>query len=184
MLYLNSILETSLDNQKIQLETYIKNRLLNNPEITAELICKDELLYKNIKKWLKIKLNSEKHYIHSKSTAKCAFRFAEIVGENPYQAKLTALLHDNAKITGDNSNHANLGAKSVQDDLGLCNRKIFNAIKKHSFHNSYNTNFEKIIFLADKTDPAKREKGLYETALILLSEGVDIHKVVKMLKLD
>ena len=136
-------------------------------------ISKEELL-----KWLKTNLNEER-YEHSIGTAECAKELAEQFGVNSEKAYIAGLLHDCAKCfsnekllsiinahlvieESEKSNpktlHAPVSAYVAEKEFGVVDSEILSAIRWHTLGKLNMTDFEKIIFLADKIEPRTREK--------------------------
>lgn len=141
-------------------------------------ISMDELL-----KWLKENL-SEKRYIHSLGTAECAKDLALKFGLDEEKAYMAGLLHDcakcfpNEKLTEIIKNnlqvedvelmnyktlHAPVSAYIAQRDFGVEDNDILSAIRWHTLGRIDMTDFEKIIFLADKVEPRTREKDYLDS---------------------
>lgn len=136
-------------------------------------ISKQELL-----DWLKNNLNEER-YKHSIGTAEMAVELAQKYGENVDKAYIAGLLHDCAKcfsnerllsiIESENldvdetekSNyktlHAPVSAYVAKTEFGLTDEEAISAIRWHTLGKLNMTNFEKIIYLADKIEVKTRE---------------------------
>ena len=132
---------------------------------------------KEILEWLKKNL-SEKRYIHSVGTAQCAKELAKQFNLDENKAYWAGLLHDCAKcfdkeklleIINENLNvnqnelmnyktlHAPVSAHCAKNDLGICDDEILSAIRWHTLGKLEMSDFEKIIFLADKIEPNTRD---------------------------
>lgn len=143
-----------------------------------------------IKQWLKENLNSER-YIHSLGTAECAKELAEKFGLNSEKAYTAGLLHDCAKCFSNeklleiiHSNlqveeaemlnyktlHAPVSAYYAQKEFGVEDNEILSAIRWHTLGQIEMSNFEKIIFLADKIEPNTRDKEYSAIIRSYLSE--------------
>lgn len=141
-------------------------------------ISMDQLL-----KWLENNL-SEKRYIHSLGTAECAKNLAHKFGLDEEKAYMAGLLHDcakcfsNEKLTEIIKNnlqvedvelmnyktlHAPVSAYIAQRDFGVEDNDILSAIRWHTLGRIDMTDFEKIIFLADKVEPRTREKDYLDS---------------------
>ena len=133
---------------------------------------------KEILEWLKKNL-SEKRYIHSVGTAQCAKELAKQFNLDENKAYWAGLLHDCAKcfdkeklleIINENLNvnqnelmnyktlHAPVSAHCAKNDLGICDDEILSAIRWHTLGKLEMSDFEKIIFLADKIESNTRDE--------------------------
>jgi len=130
-------------------------------------------------KWLKENLN-EKRYQHSLGTAECAKELAKHFGQNEEKAYIAGLLHDCAKCFSDEklleiidkylddvdsderSNKKTLHAPGsyyiAKTVFGLEDAEMLSAIRWHTLGKMDMTNFEKIIFLADKIELRTRSE--------------------------
>ncbi len=148
--------------------------------------------------WLKSNL-SEKRYIHSIGTAECAKDLAERFGQNPDKAYMAGLLHDCAKcfpneklmeIIENNLHvekvelmnyktlHAPVSAFIAKNDFGVEDDEILSAIRWHTLGKIDMTDFEKIIFLADKVEPKTRDKDYLEEVREYLNEEDGLNKAM------
>ena len=153
---------------------------------------------KEILDWMKEHL-SEKRYIHCLGTAKCAKELAEKYHLNTDKAYLAGLLHDCAKcfetdklleIINQNLNvdenelmnyktlHAPVSSYCAEKDFGVSDSEILSAIRWHTLGKKEMTNFEKIIFLADKIEPNTRDKEYREKMCKLLEENDGLDKAL------
>lgn len=130
-------------------------------------------------KWLKENLN-EKRYQHSLGTAECARELAKQFGQNEEKAYIAGLLHDCAKCFSDEklleiidtylddvdsderSNKKTLHAPGsyyiAKTVFGLEDAEMLSSIRWHTLGKINMTDFEKIIFLADKIELRTRSK--------------------------
>ncbi|MBR1619240.1 bis(5'-nucleosyl)-tetraphosphatase (symmetrical) YqeK [bacterium] len=130
-------------------------------------------------KWLKENLN-EKRYQHSLGTAECAKELAKQFGQNEEKAYIAGLLHDCAKCFSDEklleiidkylddvdsderSNKKTLHAPGsyyiAKTVFGLEDAEMLSSIRWHTLGKINMTDFEKIIFLADKIELRTRSK--------------------------
>ena len=164
--------------------------------------------YTKYKEWLKANLNSER-YEHSLGTAECAAELAEKFGLDKNKAYFCGLIHDCAKCfpngelkdticnctdlcEGELSNpktyHAPAGAILAKKEFQICDDEILSAIRWHTLGKINMTDFEKIIFIADKIEKRTRpieyrlpieqalEKGL--DAALLICYGNTIKSLV------
>jgi predicted HD superfamily hydrolase involved in NAD metabolism len=132
---------------------------------------------KEILEWLKNNLNPER-YEHSLGTAECARELAHKFGENEEKAYIAGLLHDCAKCFSPEQNkqvlskgieieeeeknnkktiHAPISAFIAETEFGVTDAEILSAIRWHTLGKLEMTDFEKIIFLADKIENRTRE---------------------------
>ena len=132
--------------------------------------------YTKYKEWLKVNLNPER-YEHSLGTAECAAELAEKFGLDKNKAYFCGLIHDCAKCfpngelketicnykdlcEGELSNpktyHAPAGAILAKNEFQICDDEILSAIRWHTLGKSDMSDFEKIIFIADKIEKRTR----------------------------
>ncbi|MCM1339848.1 MAG: bis(5'-nucleosyl)-tetraphosphatase (symmetrical) YqeK [Muribaculaceae bacterium] len=128
-------------------------------------------------KWLKENLNEER-YEHSLGTAECAESLAETFGLDSEKAYIAGLLHDCAKCFStekllsiieenliidedEKSNpktlHAPVSAYVAETKFGVTDKEILSSIRWHTLGKLNMTDFEKVIFLADKIESRTRE---------------------------
>lgn len=128
------------------------------------------------KQWLKENLNSER-YEHSLGVAECAKELAEQFGVNPEKAYLAGLIHDCAKCLPENdlktllcscedvceeelvntkTFHAPCGVIVAKNKFGINDEEILSAIRCHTVGKTDMTDFEKVIFIADKIETRTR----------------------------
>ena len=128
----------------------------------------------DIKEKLKDCLTQER-YLHSIGTMEMAVELAQKYNCNVEKAKLAGLLHDCAKClkkeelkTFENTFeeceklsiktwHAPVGAYIAKRDFYIEDDEILSAIRWHTIGKKGMTDFEKIIFLADKIEKRTRE---------------------------
>lgn len=130
-----------------------------------------EVIYEDVKNTL-----SEKRFRHSEGVVERAIEYAKIYGANEKEVKLAAIAHDIAKeIPKDeiikyaekigveldeiekinlNLPHAKLGAKICKDKYGFT-EDMANAVKYHTTGRENMSLLEKIIYLADATEPGR-----------------------------
>ena len=151
-----------------------------------------------IKDWLREHLNDER-YSHSLGTAQCARELAHnynIDGEKAYVAgllhdcakcfstdKLLEIIHDNlqveeAEMLNYKTLHAPVSAYYAQKVFGVTDNEILSAIRWHTLGQIEMTDFEKIIFLADKIEPNTRDKSYREEILNVLKEENGLNKAL------
>ena len=149
--------------------------------------------------WLKSNL-TEKRYAHSLGTAECARNLAVKYNLDTEKAYIAGLLHDCAKCFSDEkllsiiedyipdvddtekSNkktlHAPVSAYVAQDTFGVVDEEILSSIRWHTLGKLNMTNFEKIIFLADKIEERTRENWYAQPIRALLIEDNGLDKAV------
>lgn len=151
-----------------------------------------------ILKWLKENLTEER-YIHTLGTAECAKELASRYGLNEEKAYTAGLLHDCAKcfsteklldIIKDNLDidesemlnyktlHAPVSAYVAEKEFGVTENEILSAIRWHTLGKVDMSDFEKIIFLADKIEPNTRDKKYSEEIRAILDEENGMNKAL------
>ena len=131
-----------------------------------------------IKNWLKANLNNER-YEHSLGTAECAEKLAEKYSLNTEKAYFTGLIHDCAKclpkdetisilknhlsfplecgeLENPKTHHAPAGVYIAKKEFGVNDEEVLSAIRWHTIGKSNMTDFEKIIYIADKIETKTR----------------------------
>ena len=156
-------------------------------------INKDKIL-----QWLKENL-SEKRYFHTMGTAQCAKELAQKFKQNEEKAYLAGLLHDCAKcfdndkllkIIKENLNieecellnhktlHAPVSAFIAEKEFGIDDKEVLSAVRWHTLGKISMSDFEKIIFLADKIEPNTRDLEYREKLLALLDEENGLNRAL------
>ena len=151
-----------------------------------------------IKDWLKNNLNDER-YSHSLGTADCAKELAGMYGINQEKAYIAGLLHDFAKCFSNEklldiiknnlevdecemlnykTLHAPVSAYYAEKEFGVTDKEILSAIRWHTLGQIEMSDFEKIIFLADKIEPNTRDKSYREEILNILKEKNGLNKAL------
>ena len=146
-----------------------------------------------IDNWLKANLNTER-YEHSLGTADCARELAQKFGLDEEKAYFTGLIHDCAKclpkdetmailknlqledgeLCNPKTHHAPVGAVIAKKVFGVEDEEILSAIRWHTLGKVDMTDFEKIIFLADKIEKRTRPCEICEPIRSALDEwGLD-----------
>lgn len=149
--------------------------------------------YTKYKEWLKENL-SEERYEHSLGTAECAYELAEKFGLDKEKAYLCGLIHDCAKcfsnedlksqicncadlcdgeLINPKTYHAPAGAILAKNEFGICDEEILSATRWHTLGKIEMTDFEKIIFIADKIEKRTREVEHREPIEKALEKGLD-----------
>ncbi len=132
----------------------------------------------NCKKWLKENLNDER-YRHSLGTAEAASMLAERFGLDKDKAYFCGLIHDCAKcipseelksmictckdlcegeLLNPKTYHAPAGAIMARKEFCVEDEEVLSAIRWHTLGKENMSDFEKIIFLADKIETETRPK--------------------------
>lgn len=121
---------------------------------------------------------SEKRYRHSLGVMETAVKMAQIFGASTESARLAGLLHDCAKdidkaimpemcenlgvyldpvkLEQRSLIHADLGAKLAEDEFGVKDAEILDAIRYHTLGRPDMTVLEKILYIADFTEPNRK----------------------------
>lgn len=154
--------------------------------------------YTEIKKWLKENLNEER-YIHTLGTAQCAKELAQEFNLDCEKAYRAGLLHDCAKCFSNdklleiiNKNldveesemlnyktlHAPVSAFVSEKEFGITDKEILSAIRWHTLGRLGMSDFEKIVFIADKIEPETRDKEYSEKIRALLKENNGLNKAM------
>lgn len=154
--------------------------------------------YTEILKWLKENLN-EKRYIHTLGTADCAKELAQKFGFDSEKAYLAGLLHDCAKCFSNEklldiihqhlnveecemlnykTLHAPVSAYIAEKEFKIMDEEILSAIRWHTLGRLDMTDFEKIVFIADKIEPNTRDKEYSDKIRVLLDEENGLNKAL------
>lgn len=147
----------------------------------------------NCKNWLKSNLTKER-YEHSLGTAECAFELAKRFGLDTDKAYYCGLIHDCAKclpneelktticncsdlcegeLINPKTYHAPAGKILAKEQLGVNDNEILDAIRWHTLGKDKMTDFEKIIFIADKIEKRTRPNEMIEPISQALEKGLD-----------
>lgn len=118
---------------------------------------------------------------HTMLVVREAELLARRYGLDVKKARLAALLHDCVKLNGQQmieyaqahgfeltdeerlypfSIHARLGAEIARSEYGVEDAEILNAIRRHTLGSEDMTDFDKIIYLADKIEPSRHYRKL------------------------
>ncbi len=146
------------------------------------------IIYEDVKKAV-----SEKRFRHSEGVVQRAIEYAKIYGVDEQEAKLVAIAHDIAKelpkdeilkyaeeigveldeIEKENLKlpHAKIGAQICKNKYGFTEDMI-NAIKYHTTGRENMSMLEKIIYLADATEPGRTYFSL-EYYVNLIKNDID-----------
>lgn len=145
---------------------------------------------------LKKALN-ENRYIHSIGVCETAVKMAKIYGVDEEKAYIAGLLHDCAKCFDNEVQvemcrdygivldeitlacpaviHAPLGAAVAKAEYGIVDEEILRAIRLHTTGGTDMTKLDKIIYIADMTEPSRAYNGvdeLREISLINLNDAM------------
>lgn len=106
----------------------------------------------------------QKRYIHSLGTMEEAVRLSVLYGGDKEKARIAGLLHDCGKSMekNDNLTHAAKSAELARTVYHVDDDEIINAILYHTTGRENMTILEKIIYLADKTEPCRKYDGVEE----------------------
>ncbi len=131
---------------------------------------------------------SEERYFHSLGTMEKAMELAKQFGCNIEKAQTAGLLHDCAKCLktselekfkdsfeeceklSEKTWHAPAGAFIAQKEFGVEDEEILSSIRWHTIGKKNMSDFEKIIFLADKIEERTREPKFREKIEKVLKE--------------
>ena len=126
---------------------------------------------------------TEKRYVHTLGVAESAVELAERYGADVKKAELAAIFHDYAKfrpkeemkqiimeqnITNDLLDyhselwHAPVGAYLVEQEAGVTDQEILDAIAYHTSGRIGMTLLDKIVYLADYIEPGRSFPGVEE----------------------
>ena len=151
------------------------------------------LLYEKIDYILKHKLSSHR-YRHTQGVVKSAIELSTRYGVDLNQARLAALIHDNAKALEKDELiklaneyklkidevtkievallHGPVGSIIAQRDFGIEDQKILGAIKYHTTGKANMNQLEKILYLADYIEEGRDFSGV-ETIRKASKENLD-----------
>ena len=152
-----------------------------------------------IESWLKENL-CEERYIHSLGVMDAAVELAQMFNMDVEKAKITGLLHDAAKCFSNEklleiihqhipevhdcellnykTLHAPVSAYLAKSQFGIEDQEILDAIRWHTLGRCNMSDFEKIIFLADKIEARTRDKEFRHQCLELLKEDKGLDKAI------
>ncbi len=137
-----------------------------------------EIDIKTIQAWLKENLNEER-YLHSLGAMDSAIYLAKKFNLNEERAAIAGLIHDCAKclpkeellnllknecknyhpteLLNPKTWHAPVGAYLAENKFGITDKEILSSIRWHTLGKVEMSDFEKIIFIADKIEKNTRE---------------------------
>lgn len=151
-----------------------------------------------INNWLKENL-SEERYIHTLGTADCAKELAQKFKLNSEKAYIAGLLHDCAKCFSNEklleiikkhlqveecemlnykTLHAPVSAYIAEKEFELADKEILSAIRWHTLGKLDMTDFEKIVFIADKIEPNTRDKEYSDKIRTYLDKENGLNKAL------
>lgn len=157
-----------------------------------------EISTQDLLDWLKKNLNKER-YEHSLGTAECAKTLAEKYNLDTEKAYVAGLLHDCAKCFSNEkllsiidehldieeiekmnykTLHAPVSAYIAQTEFGVKDEEILSSIRWHTIGKVDMSDFEKIIFLADKIETRTREEVYSAPIRVLLFEENGLNKAL------
>lgn len=153
----------------------------------------------DIKNWLKENLVEER-YIHSLGVMEAAVELAAKFNLDEDKARLAGLLHDCAKcfpneklldiirthitdvqeceLLNYKTLHAPVSAYLAEKEFLVSDKEILDAIRWHTLGRCDMSDFEKIIFLADKIEARTRDIEFRNTCLELLEENNGLDKAL------
>lgn len=126
---------------------------------------------------------TEHRYLHTIGVMETAIKLANLYGADEKKAELAAIFHDYAKFRPKeemkeiihtcgmpkelllyNSElwHAPVGAFLVEEEAGITDQEILDAIRYHTSGRPGMTKLEKIIYLADYIEPGRHFPGVEE----------------------
>ena len=152
-----------------------------------------------IQNWLKENLYEER-YIHSLGVMDASVELAKMYNLDIEKARITGLLHDAAKCFSNEklleiihahipevhdcellnykTLHAPVSAYLAKEKFGIQDKEILDAIRWHTLGRCNMSDFEKIIFLADKIEAKTRDNEFRHQCLELLKEENGLNKAL------
>lgn len=148
--------------------------------------------------WLKNNLDDER-YEHSIGVAQTASELAKRYGLDTEKAYLAGLVHDCAKcypkeklldiiknnfdveeceLVNPKTFHAPAGAYVAKTEFGIIDEEILSAIRWHTIGKLNMTDFEKVIFVADKIEPRTRPQEYIDMIKPRLDEENGLDKAL------
>ena len=152
---------------------------------------------KKKKNWLKEHLNEER-YNHSIGTMEAAVELARMLNLDENKAQIAGLMHDCAKcfpndkllkiihdeltdvqdseLVNYKTLHAPVSAYVAQHEFGITDPEILSAIRWHTLGKVEMSNFEKMIFLADKIEKSRHNEEFRNEcmALVAMKNGLSL----------
>ncbi len=121
-------------------------------------------------------IQSSKRFTHTQGVMMVAVKLAQTFGFSEEKARLAALLHDCAKV-GPGLAHCERGAIMANEQFGINDTEILDAIRYHSTGRAGMTTLDKIIIVADMTEPGRDYKGV---EVIREASSHDLNLAVKL----
>jgi len=153
----------------------------------------------DILNWLKLNL-SEERFSHSLGCAQTAVELAKKFKLDEEKAYIAGLLHDCAKcfkkeelleiikkhmpevaeceISNHKTLHAPVSAYFAKNEFGVEDEEILSSIRWHTLGKTNMSDFEKVIFLADKIEPNTRDSAYREEILKTLEQENGLNKAL------
>lgn len=145
--------------------------------------------------WLKNNL-SEERYLHTLGVAETSKELAKMFNLDEEKAYLAGLLHDCAKgfsnenllkiinanlkideceMINPKTYHAPVGAYVAEKEFGITDAEILSAIRWHTIGKLDMSDFDKIIFIADKIEPKTRPNSMIDKIRpkLFMENGLD-----------
>ncbi|HCU08063.1 MAG TPA: nicotinate (nicotinamide) nucleotide adenylyltransferase [Clostridiales bacterium] len=121
-------------------------------------------LYQNtarlLQAFVRIKVDQER-YQHTEGVVAKAMELAHRYGADPEKAEIAAWFHDAYRETG-NLEHGPIAARELQQQFGIDDEDIINAIQYHTTGRPGMSLLEKVIYLADSIEDGRRYPGIDE----------------------
>lgn len=158
-----------------------------------------DIKIEDIQNWLKDNLVEER-YIHSLGVMEAAVELAEMFDMDVEKARIAGLLHDAAKCFSNEklleiikehipevqecellnykTLHAPVSAYLAKTQFNVSDSEILDAIRWHTLGRCKMSDFEKVIFLADKIEPRTRELAFRNECLELLNQENGLNKAM------
>lgn len=152
-----------------------------------------------IKNWLKNNLDEER-YCHSLGVLESTEELAQMFNLDVEKAQVAGLLHDCAKcftnerlleiiqnqisevqeceLLNYKTLHAPVSAYLAQNEFGVQDKEILDAIRWHTLGRCGMTDFEKIVFLADKIEKNTRDLEFRHQCMEVLREENGLDKAL------
>ena len=149
--------------------------------------------------WLKGNLDEER-LLHSLGCAQCAVELANVFHLDEKKAYVAGLLHDCAKcvdkdkmfeiaknleldekeLTNEKIIHAPVSAYLAKTEFGVEDEEILSSIRLHTIGKLDMSDFEKIIFLADKIESNTRDLDFRDKVMMFIKEENGLNKALML----
>lgn len=160
-----------------------------------------EQLYNRLDEYVKENVD-EKRYIHIQGVVKAAEKYAIKYGADVEKARIAAIFHDACKNQTGALEHGKAAARLIQEQFGVTDDEIIQAIANHTIGRKDNYLLEKVIKLADLLEEGRsyddvprirrdeeKSNNIDETYLTLLErqkaalirKGIDYDKTTDVL---